>query len=184
MTIYIPADGVAVEAMVEQAYRIGTPAYIRIDKDPYATVYAPHTHDFSLGINTIQEGESLCVVTNGIMLARVREVAMELLPEGIEVAIVDLYRLNPCNELLLWETCRAAQAIVTVEEHGRTGGIGSLVGRLLSERGHAIPFCSLSLGDDMMFGSASRTWAHTRYGLEKECLKNTFRHTALSATSV
>ncbi|MCA9422396.1 MAG: hypothetical protein KC592_15340, partial [Nitrospira sp.] len=70
------------------------------------------------------------------------------------------------------------------EEHGRTGGIGSLVGRLLSERGHAIPFCGLSLGDEMLFGSASRTWAFGQYGLEKESLKNTFRHMALLPTTV
>lgn len=184
MTIYLPADGVAIRAMVEQAYQRGTPAYIRIDKDPYEPIYAPNTHDFSLGLETIQQGESLCVVTNGIMLARVREAASELREEGIEVALVDLYRMNPCNESRLWEACRNAQAIVTVEEHGRTGGIGSLVGRLLSERGHAIPFCGLSLGDEMLFGSASRTWAYGQYGLEKESLKNTFRHMALLPTTV
>ena len=184
MTIYIPADGIAVQAMVEQAYRNSTPAYIRIDKDPYDPVYAPHAHDFSLGVGAIQQGESLCVVTNGIMLGRVREAAMELLPEGIEITIVDLYRLNPFNESGLWEVCREAHAIVTVEEHGRTGGIGSLVGRLLSERGLAIPFRGISLGDEMVLGSASRTWAYPRYGLDKETLKNTFRHMALLPTAV
>ena len=102
---------------------------------------------------------------------------------AIEVTIVGLYRMNRCNESRLWEVCGSAQAIVTVEEHGRTGGIGSLVGRLLSERGHAIPFRGLSLGDEMVFGSASRIWAYGQCGLEKESLKNTFRHMALLPTT-
>lgn len=178
MTIYIPADDVAARGVVEQAYMAGTPAYIRIDKDPYETVYTSKTHDFSLGLSTVQQGESLCVVTNGIMLHRVREAATELLQEGIELTIVDVYRLNPCNESLLVEVCHGAQAIVTVEEHGRTGGIGSLVGRLLSEEGIGIPFKGLSLGDEIMFGSASRSWAYAQYGLEKENLKKTFRQMA------
>ncbi len=184
MTVYIPADGVAARGMVEQAYTEKTPAYIRIDKDPYKPVYNSNIHDFSLGISTIQRGESLCVVTNGIMLHRVREAATELLQEGIELTIVDLYRLNPCNEALLLEACHGAQAIVTVEEHGRTGGIGSLVGRLLSEQGIGIPFKGLSLGDEIMFGAASRSWAHTQYGLEKENLKNTFRQMAMLPMAV
>lgn len=184
MSIYIPADGVALTGMVEQAYRQGTPAYVRIDKDPYEPVYGPDTRDFSLGLETIQSGNSLLVVTNGIMLARVREAAAELLQEGIEVAIVDLYRLNPCNESLLWDVCRTAQAIVTVEEHGRFGGIGSLVGRLLSERGHAIPFRGLSLSDEMMMGSASRPWAYSQYGLDRTSLVKTLRHMAPVSTAV
>lgn len=184
MTIYIPADGIAVQAMVQQAYRNGTPAYIRIDKDSYQPVYSRNEHDFSLGVGTIQQGESLCVVTNGIMLSGVKEAAIELLQEGMTITIVDLYRLNPCNESLLWEACGGAQAIVTVEEHGRTGGIGSLVGRLLSERGRAIPFQGLSLGDEMVLGSASRLWAHSRYGLDKDHLKDTFRRMALLPAAV
>lgn len=178
LTIYIPADGVATRAVVEQAYMGRTPAYIRIDKDPYEPIYTSGNHDFGLGVSTIQHGESLCVVANGIMLHRVREVATELLQEGIELTIVDLYRLNPCNEAVLLEVCQRAQAIVTVEEHGRTGGIGSLVGRLLCEQGINIPFKGLSLGDEIMFGAASRSWAHVQYGLEKENLKNTFRQMA------
>ncbi len=184
MTIYIPADGVATKAVVEQAYTGRTPAYIRIDKDPYEPIYTSEIHDFSLGISTVQEGESLCVVTNGIMLHRVREVATELLREGIELTIIDLYRLNPCNESLLLDACQGAQAIVTVEEHGRSGGIGSLVGRLLSERGIGIPFKGLSLGDEIMLGAASRSWAHAQYGLEKENLKNTFRQMAMLPMAV
>ncbi|MEZ4342584.1 MAG: hypothetical protein R3B74_08100 [Nitrospirales bacterium] len=81
MAIYIPADGVALTAMVEQAYRRGTPAYIRIDKDPYEPVYVPDSQDFSLGLETIQSGNSLLVVTNGIMLARVRRPLREPLQE-------------------------------------------------------------------------------------------------------
>ena len=178
MTIYIPADGVATKAAIEQAYVRRAPAYIRIDKDPYEPVYDSEAHDFSLGISTVQNGESLCVVTNGIMLSRVREVAAELLQEGVELTIVDLYRLNPCNESELLGVCQKAQAIVTVEEHGRTGGIGSLVGRLLSEQGIGIPFKRLCLGDEIIFGAASRSWAHPQCGLEKENLKNTFRQMA------
>ena len=184
LTIYIPADGVATRAVVEQAYTARKPAYIRIDKDPYEPIYTSETHDFSLGISTVQQGEALCVVTNGIMLHRVREVATELLQEGIELTVVDLYRLNPCNESLLLEVCQRAQAIVTVEEHGRTGGIGSLVGRLLSEQRISIPFRGLSLGDEIMFGAASRSWAHTQCGLEKENLKNIFRQMILAPVPV
>ena len=178
MTLYVPADGMATRAVVERAYMEKTPAYIRIDKDPYEPIYTSATHDFGVGINTVQEGDSLCVVTNGIMLHRVREVASELLQEDIELTIVDLYRMNPCNETVLLDVCRKAHAIVTVEEHGRSGGIGSLVGRLLCEQGLTIPFKGLSLGDEIMFGAATRSWAHAQCGLEKEQLKNTFRQMA------
>ncbi|MDH5586711.1 MAG: hypothetical protein OEZ05_08790 [Nitrospirota bacterium] len=184
MTIYIPADGVATRAVIEQAYTSRAPAYIRIDKDPYEPIYSTDDHDFSLGLCTIQRGASLCVVTNGIMLPRVCEVAKELSMEGIELTVVDLYRLNPCNESLLLEVCRSAQAIVTVEEHGRTGGIGSLVGRLLSEQGLGIPFKGVSLGDDVMFGAASRSWAHRQCGLDKENLKSIFRQMVLTLVSI
>jgi transketolase len=183
MTLYIPSDGIAIQCMVEQAYRKGTPAYIRIDKDPYEPVYHPGQHDFSLGLSTVRQGESLCVITNGNMLPRVRDAASDLAMEGLDLTIVDLYRLNPCNETLLWKVCRCASAVVTVEEHGRTGGIGSVVGRLLAERGLSIPFAGLSLDDEILLGSASRAWAYARYGLEKDSLKKTFRKMALSAAA-
>ncbi len=178
MTIYIPADGVATRAIIEQAHRNQTPAYIRIDKDPYEPIYDAVVHDFDAGICTVQEGESLCVITNGIMLSRVSAIAQELFQEGIELNIVDFYRLNPFNKCRLLEVCQRAQAIVTVEEHGRTGGIGSLIGCLLSEEGIGVPFKRISLGDEFLFGAASRSWAHPQFGFQKENLKNTFRQMA------
>src|SRR5204862_5703039 len=73
---------------------------------------------------TLRDGGGGAVVPAGITLHAALKAADELVREGIEDCVVDLYSIKPLDE----ETIRSlACPIVTVEDHWAEGGLGEAV---------------------------------------------------------
>ncbi len=94
--------------------------------------------------------------------------AAKLADEGIQVSVLDLFRLKPVDESRLQEVLRATPAVVSVEEHASIGGLGSLLAEIIAEMGDRPSFRRLSLGDDFFLGTTSRSWAEEHRGLGPE----------------
>ena len=64
---------------------------------------------------------------------------MELGQKGVSVQVVDMYSVNPIDEELIRRCAAQTGSIVTAEEHGVTGGLGSAVAEVLVRSGHPVP---------------------------------------------
>ena len=64
---------------------------------------------------------------------------MELGQKGVSVQVVDMYSVKPIDEELICRCAAQTGSIVTAEEHGVTGGLGSAVAEVLVRSGHPVP---------------------------------------------
>lgn len=182
LTIFNPADCASAAAMVKLAGAIPAPSYVRMDKEVVPALYAD-TADYSAGFRVLQEGQDVALVTTGVMVHRAMNVAGALVEEGINVRVIDLFRLKPVAAALLARALAGVRAVVTLEENSPIGGLASIVGELLARGAEHPRFETIGLGDEVLTGSAGRDWADKRFGLDAGSVVAAIRRILQSAAS-
>jgi transketolase len=126
-------DNVMARAYADISYRSGTTYYLRLDKDFYADIYADG-HDFSAGVDQVEEGTEYLVITSGPMVHSVVEAVRQIKKtKGIaNIGVLDVYDL-PLKEGVFTKIVQKAKKILTVEEHFLSGGLGTVVLEALND---------------------------------------------------
>jgi transketolase len=130
-----PADAAETEAAVEYLLRHDGPVYLRLTRQKVADV-SPPGYRFELGRGVVlREGRDLALVASGAVVGHALAAARELSAEGVDVAVLNVHTLKPIDGALLGEWGDRTGAVLTVEDHGIVGGLGSAVAEVLSETG-------------------------------------------------
>ncbi len=162
-TILSPADAVATAASAEAAYENVGPTYVRLEKGTFPSLYATD-HDFAEGFAVLRRSRSAMLVTTGVMVHTALAVADELGRDGLDVGVVDVYRLKPAGERFL-DVLAGAGRVVTLEETSMVGGLGSLVAELVADANLHVPLRRLAAPDALTYDYGPREWLHERFGL-------------------
>ena len=135
MTIIAPCDADEMLRLMPKTVDYQHPIYIRLAKGGDKVV-SQDDNGFEIGKAIIlrDPGDGL-FITTGVMTQKAIEAANQLSDEGIECGILHMHTIKPLDEDALSVLIPKVQAVVTVEEHIRTGGLGSAV----------LEFCSDSL---------------------------------------
>ena len=137
MTIIAPCDADEMLRLMPKTVDYQPPIYIRLAKGGDKIV-SQDDNGFEIGKAIIlrEPGDGL-FITTGVMTQKAMEAANQLADEGIECGILHMHTIKPLDEDALSVLIPKVQAVVTVEEHIRTGGLGSAV----------LEFCNDSLPD-------------------------------------
>lgn len=132
LTIFSPADGLEVAKIVEYAAGYTGPMYIRLSGKMNSPMVHKTDFDFIPGkMINLTQGEDVVIYATGTMVSVAMKVGKILGEAGITASIYDVHTIKPFDE----ETVKAnkdQKLIVTVEEHCKTGGLGSAVAETLS----------------------------------------------------
>ncbi len=158
MTILSPCDADEMRRLVPQTLAWPGPVYIRFGKggDPVVS-------DAGRGCRigeavALAPGDDALLVTTGIT-AQVALAARELLAaEGVGAAVLHLHTVAPLDAGAVRAAAARVRAVVSVEEHNRTGGLGSAVAEVLAEANLAPPprFARVALPDACHAGYGSQ----------------------------
>ena len=83
----------------------------------------------------LREGRDVAIVASGAVVGHAVTAANALAGEGIDAAVLNIHTLKPIDEDLLASWGDRTGALLTVEDHGIVGGLGSAVCEALAERG-------------------------------------------------
>ena len=127
MTIIAPCDADEMLRLMPKTVDYQHPIYIRLAKGGDKIV-SQDDNGFEIGkaIMLREPGDGL-FITTGVMTQKAMEAANQLADEGIECGILHMHTIKPLDEDALSVLIPKVQAVVTVEEHIRTGGLGSAV---------------------------------------------------------
>ena len=138
MLVLQPADTIETEAAVEYAARHEGPVYLRLTRQKVADV-SPAGYRFECGKGVVlREGTDLTIAASGAVVGHAMEAAERLAAGGVDAAVLNLHTLKPIDGALLAEWGGRTGAILTVEDHGVVGGLGSAVCEALAETGIAV----------------------------------------------
>jgi transketolase len=133
MVVVQPADSVETERATEFLADYVGPAYLRLTRQPVPDIYdRSYRFDFGQGV-VLREGQDLTIVATGGVVAFALEAAKMLEREGLHVGVVDMHTIKPIDAVLLRKVAVKTGRILTVEDHGVVGGLGSSVLEVLAD---------------------------------------------------
>ncbi|MFQ5771505.1 MAG: transketolase C-terminal domain-containing protein, partial [bacterium] len=172
MVIYSPADAPTAAALARISYKNPSPQYIRFDRAGLPDLYNGQAINVKEGIIHIRKGKHLNIIATGIMVHQALKVADRLEKNGISVGLIDLCRLKPINQRLLFEYLKDVERIVTLEEHLLAGGMGSAIVEILVDAGVYKPTLRIGQDDRFVFDLGGREVIWEKYGLDVEGITN------------
>lgn len=133
MTVLAPADGMELVKTLVALSKHDGPAYVRLTGRANIPVIYKEDYDFQIGkAVTIKEGDDIAIISNGTILGDILKVAGRLEQEKISCRVIDMHTVKPIDQEILREIS-GYKLVVTVEEHVKAGGLGSVISEFYAE---------------------------------------------------
>ncbi|WP_172257016.1 transketolase family protein [Saccharibacillus deserti] len=165
MVVLSPADGAEVIKSVYAAAAHPGPVYIRLTGGMNNPIVYTEEYDFQIGKSVkLKEGDDVTLFATGTMVHESLMAAQLLQEQGIEAAVVNMHTIKPLDRAAIEQACLSSKLIVTVEEHGVIGGLGSAVAEYKSTLASSPPQLLIGLPD--YFGKMGEyAYLLEKYGL-------------------
>jgi transketolase len=158
LEVLSPADWVMAQDMVDFTINCQRPKYLRFDSQPAPAIYREETKPFhERGFNQLITGENICLVTTGYMTTQAINVQKIMAAEGINLSVIDIFRLKNFDMPGLAEILKKYDSVVSMEE-GFTGkaGLDSLLLNLKNDFNLSFRFRAIGISDNYHFELGSR----------------------------
>ena len=151
MRVFVPADARQAEQVVRAVAASDGPAYVRLSRMK-TPVFMPDDKPFEIGrINVLRQGHDITLAGCGVTLHSCLEAAETLAEHGYQARVLDVCSIKPLDVDTIVTAAQETGAFVTVEEHQRSGGLGSAIAEVVAERS---PCRVRRLGMDDRFGES------------------------------
>lgn len=172
MRVYVPCDAIEAKAITEYIATTDYPSYLRLTREK-TPLMLPDNYKWKNGepyVMQIPERKygvefsvKVGIIACGPIIYEALKAAKELGKEGIGVTVINMPQIKPLDGNFLLRFVKDMKAIVTVEEHQVSGGLGSSVTEFLSEH-HPIRVARVGIED--RFGQSGRPKdLYEEYGL-------------------
>ena len=137
MTVMCPSDYVEAKKMVQAAYELDGPVYIRFGRAATPIIH-DETFDFRIGqAEMLQDGRDVTLIATGILVPEAMEAAKALEEAGISARVLNMATIKPLDKQAVIDAARETGNLVTVEEHSIIGGLGEAVAAVIAEEAPA-----------------------------------------------
>lgn len=134
MRVYLPSDRHQTKKLVEALLKDEQGAYIRVGRNPVEDIYSEDNCPFEMNRATVlAEGTDVLLAACGEMVRPAKEAAELLQKEGVSATVLDMYCVKPLDTETLLQYAERVKAVVAVEEHAPSGGLGSMVAQVVAE---------------------------------------------------
>jgi len=134
MMVIVPCDAIETQkATIAAVNCCSGPVYIRFGREK-SPVFTTEKTPFEIGKAVVlREGKDLTIIGCGMLLYNALLAAEELSKEGIEATVINSHTVKPLDITTILNSVKETKAVVTVEEHQTSGGLGSAVSEALSQ---------------------------------------------------
>jgi transketolase len=168
VTVVSAADANELRAIVRASFALDGPLYVRMGRGRDPEVYAdvPPGFEFGRAIR-LREGRDLTLVATGSEVFPCLEAAELLSADGVEARVVDMHTLTPVDVAEVTSAIEETGALLTVEEHNVTGGLGAAVAEVIADAGVGVRFRRAGVPDEhVVIGPPASLYAH--YALDAQ----------------
>ena len=173
MKVVCPGDPYEVEGAVWEIVRQDAPVYLRLGKQGEPTVHES-IPDMTLGKGIVfQDGDDVTLISTGNMLPNAAEAAKRLDDAGVSTRLISMHTVKPLDEALILDSARRTDALFTIEEHSKIGGLGGAVAELLAESDVHPRFKRLAADDEFIHEMGEQHHLRKLMGLDVDGIVNT-----------
>jgi transketolase len=163
LTVVCAADANSLRAILRASVDHPGAMYIRLGRGRDPIVYNAPPTDFAFG-NAIRlrDGADLTIIATGAEVYPALKASEKLSGHGVAARVVDMHTISPLDKAEIRAAAAETGAILTVEEHNITGGLGSAVAEVLVDC-NRIPFARHGVPDEFApIGPPAALYAHYR----------------------
>lgn len=166
MIVIVPADKEETRKAVMESAENGKPTYIRFARNA-TPMFTTSDTPFEIGkANLLWESKSpeVTIVAAGPLVYEALLAAKELEESGVGSEVINMHTIKPMDIQTLLSSIKKTNAVVTVEEHQITGGLGGAVAEVLVKH---MPVSMEMVGMPDSFGeSGEPDELLTKYGMK------------------
>lgn len=135
LTVVCATDANHLRALLRASVDHPGAMYIRLGRGRDPMVY-PDVPPLIVGkACRLREGEDLTIIATGSEVRPSLDAASALALEGVRARVVDMHTVAPLDRAEVLSAAAETGALLTVEEHNVTNGLGTAVGEVLLEGG-------------------------------------------------
>ena len=135
LSVFSACDQYETKAVIDYVASHEGPCYVRLGRSQVEDFFTADTDFDVTKINVLRQGsQKIAVFATGLMVQSSMKAAEILAEKGIDLTVVDVCAIKPCDEEGITNILKENETIFTVEEHSVTGGLGSLVAELASAK--------------------------------------------------
>jgi len=168
INIVVPADNFETKEVIKSAVNFKHPLFIRFGKRPMLKLHEGE-HNFKIGNGIkIKSGSDLAIIATGETVQRALK-ASELLEKlNINCTLISMHTIKPFDEEIFLNSISKVKAVITIEEHSVSGGLGEKCASVLMQKNIHLPFKILGFPDEYMVnGSQKDVLDHYNMSAEK-----------------
>ena len=135
MTVIAPCDSIETKKATINAAQTSHPIYIRFTREE-TPVFTTDKTPFKIGRAEIfyeSKNPKVAIIGCGALVYEALLAARDLEKKGIGCIVVNNHTIKPIDKNTIIKVAKKTRAIVTVEEHQITGGLGGAVAEVLSQ---------------------------------------------------
>ena len=173
LCVLAPADAIELRLLLRAALQQDRPVYFRIGKKGEPLIHTQLT-ELSIGeAIVIKPGKDIALIAAGTILSEVIKAGEHLTQLGYEVEIISFPSIKPLDTAYLKQANGRFKLLVTIEEHGIIGGLGSAIAEWqMQQTTTPIPQLMLGTPDEFMHEVGSQAYARDKYDLTTEKIVN------------
>lgn len=142
MIVVSPCDAIEAKKATLALAQIKKPAYLRLAREKTPIITTEET-PFEIGkANLVWQPDhglaDVGIIATGALVHKALLVAKEMEQKNIKVKILNIHTIKPLDEESVLKLAQETRALVTVEEHQISGGLGSAIAEYLS-RTYPVP---------------------------------------------
>lgn len=163
MTVLECGDATDVESVLDVAYSIPGPVYIRILRGEIPRLF-PQSEPMRLNRSRVlSKGSDLVLLSSGICTEEGIRAVKALQSKGLSIEHIHVSTMKPFDQPELLETIAQSKfGVITFENHTIIGGLGTIVAEQMAENGIARKLTRIGLQDTFVHG-ASRGYLMKEY---------------------
>lgn len=133
MTIINPCDEIEARKATLAISIMAGPCYLRLAREK-TPIFTTEKTPFRIGkASTFRDGKDVAIIACGPLVYRALVAAEELKRNNIDAMVINCHTIKPLDEPAILAAAKKCGAIVTVEEHQITGGLGGAVSEYLAK---------------------------------------------------
>ena len=133
MEVYVPCDEKETRAVLDYIVKTKKPTYVRLGRASVEDVYESEAIDVTKA-NILRKGSNIAIFATGVCVQSALEAADKLKEEDIDLTVVDICAIKPCDEEGIVKILEDHELIFTAEEHNIVAGLGGLIAEISTSR--------------------------------------------------
>jgi len=172
MVVISPCDYIEAKKATLAISKLDKPCYLRLQRSNIKTITTIDT-PFEIGKANVlynKDESEVALITHGSLTSNVLEVANDLEKEKIYATVINHHTIKPLDREILLNYAKNCKSFVIIEDHQKTGGLGSAIAEFISET-YPIPIEFVSIND--LFGeTGSSIQLYQKHHLDNQSIKN------------